>query len=114
MKSVGADQVHVGGVGQHDLIEDIEREAREFHGLLRDRAELPGLLGVERFRHAAGDAEHRMDSLAGRDGDELAQLAPHGDDASGGLFPTRAITPRMLRSAAGARGPTTKSGPPRK
>ena len=29
-------------------------------------------------------------------------------------FPTRAITPRILRSAAGARGPTTKSGPPRK
>ena len=29
-------------------------------------------------------------------------------------WPTVAMTPRMLRWAAGASGPTTKSGPPRK
>ena len=108
---VAQDELLDGQVlGQH-LVEEVEAEAGEVEHLPADRLDLVALLRADPLGHAAGHAGARMDPPA----------ADHLDDAVAGAAasmtrlptsaPTFRMTPRMLRSATGASGPTMRSGP---
>ena len=84
-ESVGDDEIHIAGVLQHNLVEDIQGEQGEIHSFSGHRLELRQYICRERLGYAAGQAEDRMDGFAGGQRGQLPQLAPHGDDLLAGL-----------------------------
>jgi hypothetical protein len=84
-EGVAGDHLHVVGVGEDDLLEDVERPEGEFEAVLGELLEPGQVLGFESLADAAGQAQHGMDDFAAEVGDEFAQALAAADDFLAGL-----------------------------
>ena len=82
---VALDEVDVVGVGEHDVVEQLQRELGELDLRRRDLDHAVALLGGDGLADAAGQAADRVDLLAADHADELGGLRAQLDHGAGGL-----------------------------
>ncbi len=113
-EDVREDQVHIVGVLQDELVEHIQGELGEIDGFGGGLLEQRLLVLGDVLGDAAGQPQHGMAALPAASAIRPRSLRRMAMTFLPVSTPTLPMTPSMLRSPAGAAGPTTKSGPPRK